>query len=168
MKKLILMLTAVTALTFATPGYVYAQDDVGLDPVEVVIPDDTSSVEITDEGDLITVPDVNDDVTLPGVPWGMDFNAYLANIWVYIATILAITQLLKKVLNWVDNKAFWLSVGIAAAVTALGYFLKLGMFSIMEWWHAIAWFLTAILGSKYGYKLMVEIITRLGVPTKTT
>lgn len=164
MKKLILMLTAVIALTFATPGYVYAQDDVGLDPVEVVIPDDTSSVEITDPGEIVTP----EESILPDVPWGIDLHAYFANWLVFIALVVSITQIIKKWLKWEDNKAFILTIGVTAFFTAIGYFFKLGALADVSWWVPVTWFGLGILGSKLGYQVALSIGQVLGVAKKTT
>lgn len=122
------------------------------------------AVEIADS--LTTLPDFNEDVVLPPVPWGFDFHKYFASIWVYIATILGITQVLKKLLKWADNKAFWLSVAIAALMAGAGFYFKLGVLAVAPWYGALSWFVAFVLGSKLGYKLMVEIVARLGFVTK--
>lgn len=122
------------------------------------------AVEITDS--LTTLPDYNEDVVLPPVPWGFDFHKYFASIWVYIATILGITQVLKKLLKWADNKAFWLSVSIAALMAGAGFYFKLGVLAVAPWYGAVSWFVAFVLGSKLGYKLTVEIVARLGFVKK--
>lgn len=150
MKKLILLL-AISTLPLAPA---FAQE------VEQPITEEV----ITEE--VIAVPDHNEDVVLPPVPWGFDFHKYFASIWVYIATILAVTQVLKNLFRWEDTKAWWLSVAVAAVLTAVGYFGKFGILAIAPWYWAPAWFITFVIGSKLGYKLMVELVQRLGIGTK--
>ena len=127
---------------------------------------EVNEVAVETADSLTTLPDYNEDVVLPDVPWGFDFHKYFASIWVYIATILGITQVLKKLLRWADNKAFWLSVAIAALMAGAGFYFKLGVLAVAPWYGAVAWFVAFVLGSKLGYKLMVEIVARLGFVKK--
>lgn len=150
MKKLILLL-AICTLPLA-PAFAQEVEQPITEEV-IVVPDEA-------------IPDYNEDVVFPPVPWGFDFHKYFASIWVYIATILGITQVLKKLLRWADNKAFWLSVAIAALMAGAGFYFKLGILAVAPWYGAVAWFVAFVLGSKLGYKLMVEIVARLGFVTK--
>lgn len=156
------MLTAVIALTFATPAYVYSQDDVGLDPVEVVIPDDSSSVEITDPGEIVTP----EESVLPDVPWGLDPHAYYMNLAVFFSLIVAVTQLLKKLLKKEDNQALLINIIATAVLAAIGYFFKLGALAGAPWWVPVTWFVLGLLGSYLGYGVATKIGGLIGVVKK--
>lgn len=149
MKKLMFLL--IFTLTLA-PAFAQVEVEEPIMEEVIVVPDEA-------------IPDYNEDVILPPVPWGFDFHKYFASIWVYIATILAVTQVIKNLLKWEGNKAYWLSVGVALALTLLGYFGKFGLLAA-PWYAAVAWFITFLVGSKLGYVLMVEFVERLGIGTK--
>lgn len=155
MKKQFAVLMIILGLSLAYTASIpvaFAQQP----ETEVVLPDgDADVIEITDPGEL-----------LPPVPWGYDFNLYLANFWVYLATILAITQIFKKLLKWEDKKAFILSLVVGLLVTGAGYYFKLGALALAPWWGALSWFIAFALGSKFGYKFMYDIMVVLGLAPK--
>ena len=112
--------------------------------------------------EVIIIPaDPDEDIILPDVPWGFDFDAYYLTWLTFVGLILAITQIFKKILNWKDDKAYWLSMGIAVIVTGIGWFFKLGAMATMEWYGPIVWFIAFALGTKYGYKFLAEFLARL-------
>lgn len=166
MKKHLLILLAVLTLSFtAAPLATFAQGEPGTEIVQPPAADDTIiTLPAEDPGEIITDPD---EFELPPVAWGFDFDAYYLTWLVFVAFILGLVQIIKKILKWEGNKAFWLSVAVAVLVTAAGYFFKLGAMATMEWYGAIGWLVAYIVGSKIGYGIVYEILIRIGLAKKT-
>ena len=120
---------------------------------------DTSAVEVVDE--ITTPPD--DGFVPPTVPWGIDPHAYYLNWGVFLSTILAITQLFKKLFSFEGRAAFILTVIVSLVLTAIGYFLKLGALANVDWWVPVIWFVGAIIGGKLTYDTVYKIMVILGL-----
>ena len=169
MKKYIILLLAALTLSFtAAPLATMAQGEPG---TEIVQPpaDDTSGAitepPVTDDPGEITTPPP-DDFVLPDVPWGLDPHAYYMNLAVFFALIVAVTQLLKKLLKKEDNQALLINIIATAVLAAIGYFFKLGALAGAPWWVPVTWFVLGLLGSYLGYGVATKIGELIGVVKK--
>ena len=169
MKKYIILLLAALTLSFtAAPLATMAQGETGTEIVQP--PADNTSGAITeppvveDPGEITTPPE--DDFVLPDVPITTDPNYYFSAFLIFVATIMMLVYAIKKLLKWEDRKAFLLTAGVAAIVTAIGYFLKLGVFITASWDTALAWYVGLLLGSMIGYDKVKKILELLGFITK--
>lgn len=167
MKKHLIILLAFLTLSFtAAPLATFAQGEPGTEIVQPLADDTIAPLPAEEPGEVITDPGINGDVVLPDAPWGFDFDAYYATWLVFVAFILGLVQIIKKLLKWEGNKAFWLSVGVAVLATAAGYFFKLGAMATMQWYGAVGWLIAYVVGSKIGYGIVYEILIRIGVAKK--
>lgn len=168
MKKYVFLLLAALTLSFtAAPMPAFAQ---GEDGIEIVLPPpaDTGAIAepvvAEDPGEITTPPD--DDFVLPDVQWGLDPNAYFLNLSVFFSLIVAVTQLLKKLLNKQDNQALLINIIVTAVLAAIGYFFKLGALAGVDWWVPVMWFGLGLLGSWLGYGVATKIGVLIGVVKK--
>jgi hypothetical protein len=106
------------------------------------------------------------DTVLPPVPIGLDLHAYFSSFLVYVATIIMITQALKKLFKWEDKKALILAFAVGAVVTFIGYYFKLGLLAIYEWWGSVIWYVGYMAGSLVGYEKINLILKHLGFTKK--
>ena len=100
--------------------------------------------------------------TLPDLPGTFNPLDYVDTFLGYIGTIIALTALINRLLNWSDWNKRLLSWGVIAFTGLLSYFMKWGIFDT-AFINVVFIMLGAVAGAHLGYHAVKLILIDFGV-----